>query len=116
MKNISVSHELKTGDIQLLSNLTSVTANASRISRLNAVKEKGINDPASIHIDFKVKPHVEHLPSVLGETEELDLVLSVDDALQIGVMLVAMGLEDKSQLEVDEVFKQLFELTCKLHD
>ena len=116
MKTISVSRELKTGDITVLSNLTSVTTNASRISRLNAIKGKDITDPASIYVDLKVKPHSEHLPSVLGETEELDLVLSVDDALQIGVMLVAMGLEDKSQLEVDEVFKRLFELTCELND
>jgi len=116
MKTISVSRELKTGDIAVMSNLTSVTANANRISRLNAVKGKNITDPASIHVDLKVKPHVEHLPSVLGETEELDLVLSVDDALQIGMMLVAMGLEDKSQLDIDEVFKRLFELTCELHD
>lgn len=116
MKTISVSRELKTGDITVLSNLTSVTANAKRISRLNAVKGKDITDPASIHVDLKVKPHKEHLPRVLAETEELDLVLSLDDALQIGVMLVAMGLEDKSQLEVDEVLKRLFELTCELHD
>ena len=116
MKTISISREVKTGDITVMSNLTSVTANAERISRLNAAKGKDVTDPASIHVDLKVKPHLEHLPSVLGETEELDLVLSVDDALQIGVMLVAMGLEDKSQLEIDEVFKRLFEITCELHD
>ena len=116
MKTISISRELKTGDLTVMSNLTSVTANASRISRLNAVKGKDVTDPASIRVDLKVKPHLEHLPSVSGETEELDLVLNVDDALQIGVMLVAMGLEDKSQLEIDEVFKRLFEITCELHD
>jgi hypothetical protein len=116
MKTISVSHEIKTGDIKVMSNLTSFTANANRISRLNAVKGKNMNDSPSIHIDFQVKPHQEQLPSVIGETEELDLVLSVDDAMQIGILLVAMGLEDKSELEVDEVFQRLFKLTCKLHD
>jgi hypothetical protein len=116
MKTISVSHELKTGDIKVLGNLIRVTASANRISRLNAVKGKNINDPASIHIDFQVKPHQEQLPRVIGETKELDLVLSVDDAMQIGMLLVAMSLEDKSELEVDKVFKRLFKLICELHD
>lgn len=115
MKVTSTSHEIKTSDITILSNLTSVTANVNRISRLEAVKGKEATDPAMIHVDFKVKPHKEHLPSVLGETEELDLVLNLDDAVEIGLLLVAMGLEDKSELEVDEVFKRLFELSCELH-
>ena len=98
MKVVSTSYELTTGDIEVMSNLTSIIANASRI-----------------YLDLKVKPHPEHLPSVLGETEEVDLALSPDDALEIGIMMVAMGLENRSQLEVDEVFKRLFELTCELH-
>ena len=112
MKTTSVSHELHTGDIEVMSNLTSVTAKANRITRLEAVKGK---DRAAIHVDLHVKPHPEHLPSVIGETEELDLVLDLDDAVEIGVLLVAMGLEDKSQLEIDEVFKRIFERTCELH-
>ena len=115
MKTSSVSHKLATGDIKVLSNLTSVTANVKRISRLEAVAGKEATDPAAIHVDFQVKPHAEHLPSVLGETEELDFVLSLDDAIQIGLLLVAMNLENKSGVEVDDVFKQLFELTCELH-
>lgn len=113
MKAVSTSYKLATGDIEVMSNLTSIIANANRISRLEAVKGKA--SPAKVYLDLKVKPHPEHLPSVLGETEELDLVLSPDDALEIGIMMVAMGLENKSQLEVDEVFKRLFELTCELH-
>ncbi|MBE9044950.1 hypothetical protein IQ255_11125 [Pleurocapsales cyanobacterium LEGE 10410] len=115
MKTTSVSHELETGDITVLSNLTSVTTNVKRISRLEAVKGKEAANPAAIHVDLQVKPHQEHLPSVVGETEELDLVLSLDDAVEIGLLMVAMGLENKSRLEVDEVFKRLFELTCELH-
>ena len=115
MKVTSVSQELKTGDVTVLSNLTSVVANVNRISRLEAVKKKERIDPATIHVDLKVKPHKEHLPSVVEETEELDLVLNLDDAVEIGMLLVAMGLENKSQSEVDEVFKRIFELTCELH-
>ncbi|MEM8828157.1 MAG: hypothetical protein AAGE96_02230 [Cyanobacteria bacterium P01_G01_bin.19] len=114
MKVASTSYELATGDIEVMSNLTTITANANRISRLEAVKGK--ESPAKVYLDLKVKPHPEHLPSVLGETEEVDLVMSPDDALEIGIMMVAMGLENKSQLEVDEVFKRLFELTCELHN
>ena len=115
MKTISASYELETEDIQVLSNLTSITAKAHRISRLDAVKSKENTDPATIHLNFEVKPHSEHLPSFLGETEELDLVLSLDDAVEIGLILVAMGLENKSRLEVEEVFRRLFELACQLH-
>lgn len=113
MKVVSTSYELTTGDIEVMSNLTSIIANANRISRLEAVQGKA--SPARVHLDLKVKPHPEHILSVLGETEEVDLALSPDDALEIGIMMVAMGLENKSQLEVDEVFKRLFELTCELH-
>ncbi|MEM7590779.1 MAG: hypothetical protein AAF383_04560 [Cyanobacteria bacterium P01_A01_bin.83] len=110
---MTTTNKLATGDIEVMSNLTSIIANANRISRLEAVKGKA--SPAKVHLDLKVKPHPEHLPSVLSETEELDLAMNPDDALEIGIMMVAMGLEDKSQLEVDEVFKRLFELTCELH-
>lgn len=115
MKAARVSLKLKTGDISLLSNLTSVTANIKRISRLEAVERDNEKNPAAIHVDFQIKPHQEHLPMVLGETEELDLVIGLDDAVEIGLLMLAMGLEDKSGLEVDEVFKRLFELTCELH-
>ena len=114
MKTASTSYELVTGDIEVMSNLTSITANANRISRLEAVQGKTAS-PAKVYLDLKVKPHPEHLPGVLGETEELDLVLSPEDALEIGILMVAMGLEDKSSVELDEVFKRLFELTCELH-
>ncbi len=114
MKAVSTSYELATSDIEVTSNLTSIIAKANRISRLEAAKGK-IKSPAKVYLDLKVKPHPEHLPGVLGETEELDLVLNPDDALEIGILMVAMGLKDKSQLEVDEVFKRLFELTCELH-
>lgn len=112
MKTTAVSHELNTGDIQVMSNLTSFIANAKRITRLEAIEGK---DTAAIHLDLQVRPHSEHLPSVIGETEELDLVLNLNDAAEIGMLLIAMGLEDKSQLEIDEVFKRIFELTCELH-
>lgn len=115
MKAVSTSYELETGDIEVMSNLTSITANVHRISRLEAVKGKKTESPAKVYLDLKVQPHPEHLPSVLGETEELDLVLSPEDALEIGILMVAMGLEDKSQLEVDGIFKRLFEITCELH-
>ena len=116
MKAVSTSYKLETGDIEVMSNLTDITANVHRISRLEAARGRETESPAKVYLDLKVKPHPEHLPSVLGETEELDLVLSPEDALEIGIYMVAMGLEDKSQLEVDGVFKRLFELTCELHD
>ena len=115
MKVVLASYKINTGDIEVMSNLTSIIANVNRISRIEAVKGKKTESPAKVYLDLKVKPHPEHLPSVLEETEEVDLALSLWDALEIGILMVAMGLEDKSQLEVDEVFKRLFELTCKLH-
>lgn len=115
MKTMSVSHKLQTGDIKLLSNLTSVTANANRISRIEAVEGRETKYPAAIHIDLEVEPRQEHLPSVLGNTEELDLVIGLNDAVEIGLLLLAMGLENKSEFEANEVFKRLFELACEFH-
>ena len=108
----AITHELKTGDITVISNVTSVTATCNRISRLETIEE---GEPTAIHVDFVVKPHQKHLPSVLEETEELGLILSADDAIELGSLLIAMGLEDKSSQEANAIFEHLFRLASDLH-
>ena len=108
----AVTQELKTGDITVMSNVTSVTAICNRISRLETIKEE---EPKAIHVDFTVKPRKEHLLSILEETEQLGLILTLDDAIELGLLLVALGLEDKSSQEVEAIFERLFKLASELH-
>ena len=111
----SITQELNTDDITVISNVTSVIANCNRISRLEAIEGQELENPAAIHVDFKVKHHKQHLLSVLAETEELGLILSVDDAIELGLWLIAMGLKDQSGQEIDYIFEKLFKLASELH-
>ena len=106
-----MTYRLKTGDITVTSNISSVAATGNRISRLETNEE----ETTAIHVSFTVKDGTKHLSSVLAETEELGLILSAEDAIELGTLLVAIGLENKSGLESDAVFERLFRLASELH-
>ena len=102
-----LTQTLNTGDITVISNVTSVTVAANKISRLEAVSGHGPESPSTVHVDFSVK-QPSHLAAILEETEELGLILELDDAVQLGVFLIVMGMEHKTAEEITVMMTQLF--------
>lgn len=109
MKTKLYTQALKTGAITLTSNVTTVTANATRMSRVEAVPGHEMESPSSIYIDLTVQQPVK-LHDVLEATEEVDLILNLEDAVELGLLMVAMGMEQKTDTEVTATLARLSQL------
>ncbi|MEM8807908.1 MAG: hypothetical protein AAGF01_17955 [Cyanobacteria bacterium P01_G01_bin.38] len=102
-----LAQDFKTGEITVISNVTSITVTGNKIARLEQLAHKQ-ESSSTVHVDFTVK-QPSHLPAVLEETEELGLILKPDDAVKLGVLLIAMGMEDK----MSEIVTMVMELLSK---
>lgn len=100
------TRRLQTGDMTLSSNLTSITVNGARISRVEEVPGQEKENPSTIYIDLMVQKPVEQ-PDILEATEEVDLVLNLEDAVELGLLMVAMGMEHKTDDDVAKVMSRL---------
>lgn len=80
-----LTQHLHTHDITMMTNVTSLTVHGTKVSRLGDQATS-----ASVYIDFAVK-HPSH-GSDLDNTEEVSFILQPDDAVQLGLLLVSMGL------------------------
>ncbi len=102
------THNLSTQDITLMSNLSSTTVVGQRISKL---KTSQVNEEAStIHLGFEVKSSQETDDEMLGKTTDLEFILDTDDALELGMLLVAMSMSHQSQEESAITFDRLSNL------
>ena len=106
MGSTLLTQDIQTGDITVMSNVTSVTVMGTKVSRLGGCSEQDRKIPSTVHIDFEVK-HPDHSPTVLESTETLGMILNLKDAVDLGVLLVAMGLEHKTPDEIVTVVSQL---------
>ncbi|TVQ21295.1 MAG: hypothetical protein EA367_06220 [Leptolyngbya sp. DLM2.Bin15] len=82
-----LTQHLHTHDITMMTNVTSLTVHGTKVSRLG----DGVDQAsASVYLDFAVK-HPSH-GADLDNTEEVSFILQPDDAVQLGLLLVSMGL------------------------
>ena len=109
MTNKLFTKEITTGDITLTSNVTSVTARANRISRVEEKQDDPRKNPAAIYVDLTVD-HPEKFHYVLEATEAVDLALGLNDAVEMGLLMVAMGLEHKTDAQIKQVLDRLADL------
>jgi hypothetical protein len=86
-----VTQSLQTHDITLMTNATSLTLQGTKVSRVGPLPREGEPTTASIYIDFVVK-HPSH-GAGLDEAEEVSLSLQAQDAVQVGLSLLALALE-----------------------
>jgi hypothetical protein len=101
-----LTQDLKTGDITIMSNVTSVTVTGTRIARVEEIPGHEPEMPSAVHVDFQVK-QPSHLSAVLEGTEDLGLILQLEDAVELGVLLIAMGMEHKTADETAAVMARL---------
>ncbi len=104
-----LTRDIHTDDITIMSNVSSVTVEGIKVSRLGGHAKGDTAGASAVHIDFEVKPS--NRQSEGGEaTESMCMVLGVDDAVELGMMLVAMGLEQQSPEEISETLSRLNQL------
>jgi hypothetical protein len=105
-----VTHLLKTGEVSVIGHIEDVlTVTGQRVSRVGAVEEQAPQNPPVIHVNFDILRKGEH--PVTPDT--LILALSPSDALELGTLLVAMAIEDKTAAEVSQIKEHLSQL---VHD
>jgi hypothetical protein len=112
MKTRLFSRNIKTGDITAMSNLTSVTVNGTRISRVEEITGHERENPSAIYIDFAVQ-HPTKMHDVLEATEEVDLIFNLDDAVELGLLMVAMGMEHKTDDDITKILSRLSKLIAE---
>ncbi|MDC0836040.1 hypothetical protein CKA32_002207 [Geitlerinema sp. FC II] len=102
----ATTHPLKTHAITLTSNISSTTVTGDRISRLETSPDPG---ESSVHLEFKVQPQSGTSDMACG-AEELDFILEADDAVELGMSLLEMGLGHTDRSRLQEVFDRLSHL------
>ncbi len=112
MKTKLFTRDITTGDITVTSNVTSVMANGTRISRVEEVPGHEKDCPSAIYIDLRIQ-HPVKLHDVLEATEEVDLSLNLGDAVELGLLMVAMGMEHKTDDDVVAVMSRLSKLIAE---
>lgn len=101
-----VTHTLNTGDITVMGNVSDVaTVQGSKISRIGAVEGQEQQNPAAIHVNFQVTNKPEDM---------LVLMLGLSDAIELGLQLVAMGIEAQPSPTLDDVRDRLSQLVSEL--
>jgi hypothetical protein len=108
-----VTRPIKTGDLTAMSNVTSVTVTGHQVSILEVQPEPGKKDTSAVHLTFEVE-HPQKLPDLLATAEELGLIMERDDAVEIGLRLLAMAMENKTPAEIEAVQTRLSKMIAEL--
>ncbi|MGK7925145.1 MAG: hypothetical protein AB4290_07845 [Spirulina sp.] len=100
MTATALVHKLNTGDIEVMSNVTDLTVRGDRVSRLDSDRAS-----ATVHLSFTVQ-NPQKLASILDATDELGFILRPEDAIEVGLSLVAMGMQGKTPEEITAALRQ----------
>jgi len=106
MKSTLLTRDIQTGDITVMSNVTSVTVVGTKVSRLADSPEQEQVAPSTVHIDFEIKEPTQ-LQTLLESTEALGMILNSDDAVELGELLIAMGLNNRDPKAIATVMSDL---------
>jgi hypothetical protein len=106
-----VTHLLETGEIMVTGHVEdALTVKGHRVSRVGAVEGQEQQNPPAIHVNFEIVKKGEHPVT----PEMLVLIFSPQDALELGMLLTAMAIEDKTSTEVSEIKEHLSRLATDL--
>lgn len=103
-----VTHPLPTGDITIMGHVTDVaTVRGKTISQIGAIVGQEQQNPAAVHVNLEI----------VGSQQPADmltLVFSLEDALELGLQLVAMGIENQPAPDIDDIRERLTQLVAEL--
>ena len=108
-----ITHPLKTGKLTAESNVTSINVTGHQVSILEEQLETGQKDRSAVHLTFDVE-HPQKLPSLLSTAEELGLIMEREDAIEIGLSILSMAMEDKTPAEIETIQKRLSSMIAEL--
>ncbi|ESA38169.1 hypothetical protein N836_32575 [Leptolyngbya sp. Heron Island J] len=104
-----LTQDLATSEITVISNHASVTVAGTKVARVEEIPGHEQENPSMVHVDFKVK-NPSRQPELLDNTEDLGLILKLNDAVDLGLLLVAMGVEHKTPEEIKATMARLSKL------
>jgi len=106
-----VTHLLETGEVMVMGHVEDVLAmTGQRVSRVGAIEGQEQQNSPAIHVNFEILKKGEHPIT----PEMLVLAFTPSDALELGMLLVAMAIEDKASAEVSEIKNHLSRLVADL--
>lgn len=112
MKTKAITQPWHTSDITLMSNITSVHVQGKQVTKLGEATGGNLEDRAEIHLELDVKDD-HNIANILTETKTIGLILNPQDALGLGLMLTAMGIEHYDQPAMTKLFSQLSKMKEK---
>jgi hypothetical protein len=104
---------LQTKEMTLMSNNTSIKVIGHKISKLIDQDEKQQNVSSSIHLTFDVKKE-EKSPCILNNPEELGFIINPKDAIEIGLSLIAMGMDFHNEITLEEIKGRLAQISAEI--
>ena len=104
-----LTQDLATSEITVISNHATVAVTGTKVARVEGIPGHEQENPSMVHVDFKVK-NPSRQPEILETTEDLGLILKLSDAVDLGLLLLAMGLEHKTPKEIEATMARLSNL------
>jgi hypothetical protein len=102
-----VTHTFKTGDITIMGNIADTeTVTGKTISRIGAIEGQEYQSPPAVHINLGLAHG--------DPTESIVLSLSISDAIEMGIQLVAMGIENSPHPDIEGMRDRLAQLVSEL--
>lgn len=101
-----VTYPLQTETITVMSHVTSIQVVGERISCLQATTETESDPAKTVHVTFEVQGKKDE-PCILSNAEELGLILSAKDAVELGLSLIAMGSDPENMTDISAIRERL---------
>jgi hypothetical protein len=102
----SLSCPLRTGDITMMTSADSQTVTAKRVTRIGAVDTAETHCDPTVHLSLEVQ----HADSASADNDgSLGLILKAEDAIELGLSLLVMGLGDAAPAEQEVLIQRLKE-------
>lgn len=102
-----VTHTLKTDDITIMGNVANTArVTGKTITRIGAIEGQEQQFPPTVHVN---------LERLEGEPQDsITLSLSLPDAIEMGIQLVAMGIENNPRPDIDGMRDRLAQMVSDL--
>jgi hypothetical protein len=102
-----VTHSLKTGDITIMGNIANTaTVTGRTITRIGAIEGQEQQNPPAVHVNLELAE---------GEARgSVVLSLSLPDAIEMGLQLVAIGIENNPHPDIEAMRDRLAQLVSEL--
>lgn len=102
----SLSCSLHTGDITMMTSADSQTVTAKRVTRIGAVDTAETHCDPTVHLSLEVQNPDS---ASAGNDGSLGLILKAEDAVELGLSLLVMGLGDATPAEQEVLLQRLKE-------